>query len=79
MGAVKRRLARDIGDVAAWREHDPEISVSVNIAAEALAYDDFSDRVREALDRHHLPPDALIFSSRYAPNCCALKYPQRRA
>jgi EAL domain-containing protein (putative c-di-GMP-specific phosphodiesterase class I) len=46
--------------VALWRRSDPSLSVSVNIAAAVLSGDGFAERVQEALDRHCLPPDALI-------------------
>ncbi|MCB2223504.1 MAG: bifunctional diguanylate cyclase/phosphodiesterase [Actinobacteria bacterium] len=53
-------LDQAVEQVALWRERDPAISVAVNVAAEALVADDFADRVRDALDRRGLPPDALI-------------------
>jgi EAL domain-containing protein (putative c-di-GMP-specific phosphodiesterase class I)/GGDEF domain-containing protein len=44
---------------AAWRERGLNLRVSVNVSAANLEETDFVDRLRAALDRYALPPQAL--------------------
>jgi diguanylate cyclase (GGDEF)-like protein len=53
-------LEHSLAEAVRWRETDPALSVSVNIAPGVLVDEGFADRVRSALDRFGLPPDALI-------------------
>jgi len=53
-------LDQALTQAARWREAGHAVPVSVNMAPGVLADDDLSERVRAALERHGLPPDALI-------------------
>jgi len=55
-----RILEMALDEVSRWRDTDPSLSVSVNVAAEVLADEDFADRVQEALKSRGLAADALI-------------------
>ena len=46
--------------LARWRESDPGLRVSVNVAAQHLATDCLAEDVRRALDAAGLPPEALV-------------------
>lgn len=42
-----------------WRDEGIDLRIAVNISADDLGYEGFVTRVREALDRHGLPPGVL--------------------
>jgi diguanylate cyclase (GGDEF)-like protein/PAS domain S-box-containing protein len=45
--------------VAAWRTDGKPVAVSINVSARGLTDVDLARRLRAALERHHLPPQAL--------------------
>jgi diguanylate cyclase (GGDEF)-like protein len=53
-------LAQALGQCAAWRTAGRYMTVSVNISATNLLEAGFTDRVRDLLERHNLPADALV-------------------
>jgi EAL domain-containing protein (putative c-di-GMP-specific phosphodiesterase class I) len=63
-GLISRLTFRVLEDAIAacraWRDVRPDCSVSVNISPCVLADPELLGRVDELLDRHGLPPDALI-------------------
>jgi diguanylate cyclase (GGDEF)-like protein len=48
-----------LGRVAGWRARGWDLSIAVNITVKDLVSDGFVGRVRDALDRHGLPPSVL--------------------
>jgi diguanylate cyclase len=53
-------LAQALEQCAEWRAAGRRITVSVNVSATNLVDDGFTGVVRELLERHHVPPDALV-------------------
>lgn len=49
-----------LSQCARWRAAGQDLVVSVNISASNLLEQGFGLTVKDALDRHHLPPDALV-------------------
>jgi len=61
MGALTTWVLRQsLGQCAAWRAAGRRMAVSVNISATNLLEAGFTERVRELLERHGLPGDALV-------------------
>ena len=61
MGALtKWVLEQALEQCAAWRVAGRRMSVSVNVSATNLLDAGFTDLVRELLERHELPADALV-------------------
>ncbi|ATE57474.1 MULTISPECIES: putative bifunctional diguanylate cyclase/phosphodiesterase [Actinosynnema] len=47
--------------VRRWMDRDLRMSIAVNLSVRTLADEEFPDRVKEALDRHRVPPELLTF------------------
>jgi diguanylate cyclase len=61
MGELTRSvLDRSLAECAAWRERGGTMAVSVNISATNLIDAGFAGTVRELLERHGLPAEALV-------------------
>jgi diguanylate cyclase (GGDEF)-like protein len=53
-------LDESLAQCAVWRTQDPDLSVSVNVSATNILDVGFTDMVRERLERHRVPPCALV-------------------
>ncbi|HTZ08123.1 MAG TPA: EAL domain-containing protein [Acidimicrobiales bacterium] len=61
MGDLTRLvLDRALDQCARWRREQPDLAVSVNVSASNLLDPDFTDLVGSLLDRHDVPPEALV-------------------
>ena len=61
MGQITTLVLTDaLTQCAAWRSAGNALSVSVNISATNLLDPRFTDHVRELLQRHHVPAEALV-------------------
>jgi len=53
-------LSSALCQVAEWRSHGYDLSVSVNVSPASLLEEGFVESVRAELDRNHLPAEALV-------------------
>jgi diguanylate cyclase (GGDEF)-like protein len=61
MGSITNLVLTDaIAQCAAWRSEGKQLTVSVNISATNLLDPRFTDLVRDLLDSHDLPAEALV-------------------
>ncbi|WP_019852765.1 putative bifunctional diguanylate cyclase/phosphodiesterase [Actinopolyspora mortivallis] len=54
-------LERALGRIRGWLDRGLRLSVAVNLSVRNLADETFPDRVREAFERHGVPPELVTF------------------